>query len=134
LERPAVFSSIYDPPSHKLNKDHGRDFIEYVYYNIITFHFLVISSTKYCKFYFLLAISLDPLSVLTLYKGGIFFRGNTYGSGKRFQKIAVIAETAQAAGFRYRTALGQQNLSSGNPLCGNVLVDGGAGGIFEDLA
>ena len=83
---------------------------------------------------FLLAISLDPLSVLTLYKGGIFFRGNTYGSGKRFQKIAVIAETAQAAGFRYRTALGQQNLSSGNPLCGNVLVDGGAGGIFEDLA
>ena len=42
-------------------------------------------------------------------------------------------EPAQGAGLRDGMSLRQQNFRAGDAFCGDVAVDGGAGGLLEDL-
>lgn len=64
----------------------------------------------------------------------IFLRGNSNSFCKSLQKVAVIPETAFLAGFHHGTAFCQEFFGMSNALCGNIAVDSGSGGIFENLA
>lgn len=50
------------------------------------------------------------------------------------QIIAVVVEAAGLAGFRDGAALIEQRFGQGDALCGDVFVDGGAGGLLENTA
>ena len=50
------------------------------------------------------------------------------------QIIAVVVEAAGLTGFQDGAALIEQRFGQGDALCGDVFVDGGAGGLLENTA
>ena len=64
----------------------------------------------------------------------VFFRGNTHGFGEGFEEIAVVRETAAFEGFHDITVFVQYGFGDTDAAGGDVFVDRGAGGGFEDPA
>lgn len=64
----------------------------------------------------------------------VFFRGNTHGFGEGFEEIAVICETTAFEGLHDITVFVQYSFGNTDAAGGDVFVDRGAGGRFEDPA
>lgn len=64
----------------------------------------------------------------------ILLRRNPHGLGEGLEEAAVIAEAALLKGIPHAVALVQMGLRDADAAGGDVLVDGGAGGLLEDAA
>ena len=74
------------------------------------------------------------VSSLTDTQACVFFRGDAYGFGEGFEEIAVICETTAFEGLHDITVFVQYSFGDTDAAGGDVFVDRGAGGGFEDPA
>ena len=74
------------------------------------------------------------VSSLTDTQACVFFRRNAYCFGEGFKEIAVVCETTAFKCFHDVTVLIQDGFGNTDAACGDVFVDGGAGGGFENPA
>lgn len=64
----------------------------------------------------------------------VLFRGNTHGFGEGFEEIAVVRETAAFEGFHDIAVFVQNRLGDTDAAGGDVFINGGACGGFENPA
>ncbi len=67
-------------------------------------------------------------------QAGVFLRGDPHRFGKGLEEIAVVRKAAAFIGFGDAHPFVQQGFRDADPSCGDIFVDGGAGGGFEDPA
>lgn len=64
----------------------------------------------------------------------VFFRGDAHGFGESFEKIAVVCETTAFEGFHDITVFVQYGFGDTDAAGGDVFINGGACGGFENPA